>query len=248
MSKLLPVMEIFGPVIQGEGVLAGQQTFFVRFGGCDYRCNWCDSMHAVLPNLVKEGRTMMTPDEILNQLELLVPGRNKKLQGYTVTLSGGNPAMHDLTELVTKLKNMGTSVAVETQGSLFPDWLHKCNTVTFSPKPPSSGNLTVINSDFIRKVQDLPYDDVMVAIKIVVFDTLDFDYAINAYEQLKNCCFMFYMQPGTTQGLTNIGAVRDDICNRTAAMANRLCEMPEYKDIILIPQLHSLMFGYEKGK
>ena len=41
------VNEIFGPTIQGEGALIGQPTIFVRTGGCDYRCSWCDTLHAV---------------------------------------------------------------------------------------------------------------------------------------------------------------------------------------------------------
>ena len=41
------IAEIFGPTIQGEGALIGLPTVFVRTGGCDYRCSWCDSLHAV---------------------------------------------------------------------------------------------------------------------------------------------------------------------------------------------------------
>jgi hypothetical protein len=44
-----PVVEVFGPTIQGEGAMAGLPTYFVRLGGCDWRCAWCDSMHAVDP-------------------------------------------------------------------------------------------------------------------------------------------------------------------------------------------------------
>ena len=44
-----PVIEVFGPTIQGEGAEAGLPTHFVRFGGCDYRCSWCDTMYAVDP-------------------------------------------------------------------------------------------------------------------------------------------------------------------------------------------------------
>ena len=51
----LPVVEVFGPTIQGEGELAGVPTAFVRFGGCDYRCSWCDSLFAVLPEDVRDG-------------------------------------------------------------------------------------------------------------------------------------------------------------------------------------------------
>ena len=47
VSEAIRVSEIFGPTIQGEGALIGQPTVFVRTGGCDYRCSWCDSLHAV---------------------------------------------------------------------------------------------------------------------------------------------------------------------------------------------------------
>ena len=49
-AKLIPVVEIFGPTIQGEGAEAGVPTHFVRVGGCDYRCIWCDTMYAVDPD------------------------------------------------------------------------------------------------------------------------------------------------------------------------------------------------------
>ena len=42
MSKI-PVLEIFGPTIQGEGMVVGQKTMFIRTAGCDYSCAWCDS-------------------------------------------------------------------------------------------------------------------------------------------------------------------------------------------------------------
>ncbi|MDU4929904.1 MAG: 7-carboxy-7-deazaguanine synthase QueE, partial [Staphylococcus epidermidis] len=42
MAKI-PVLEIFGPTIQGEGRVIGRKTMFVRTAGCDYRCSWCDS-------------------------------------------------------------------------------------------------------------------------------------------------------------------------------------------------------------
>ncbi len=58
------ISEIFGPTIQGEGALIGQPTVFVRTGGCDYRCAWCDSLHAVDSRMRAEWRAMST-DECL---------------------------------------------------------------------------------------------------------------------------------------------------------------------------------------
>src|SRR5438105_206992 len=48
-AQTFPVIEVFGPTVQGEGPDAGRPAYFVRFGGCDYRCSWCDSMYAVEP-------------------------------------------------------------------------------------------------------------------------------------------------------------------------------------------------------
>ena len=49
MKPRIRISEIFGPTIQGEGPLMGRPTVFVRTGGCDYRCRWCDTLYAVLP-------------------------------------------------------------------------------------------------------------------------------------------------------------------------------------------------------
>ena len=67
VDKKLPLMELFGPTIQGEGTVIGQQTYFLRFGLCDYKCRMCDSMHAVDPRLVKANATYLTQAEIFEQ-------------------------------------------------------------------------------------------------------------------------------------------------------------------------------------
>jgi uncharacterized Fe-S radical SAM superfamily protein PflX len=70
-AKRLAVVEVFGPVIQGEGPLAGSKTMFVRFGGCDYRCTKCDSLHAVIPQAVKKNAQYLTAEEITDKLVAL---------------------------------------------------------------------------------------------------------------------------------------------------------------------------------
>jgi len=55
------ISEIFGPTIQGEGPLIGTPTVFVRTAGCDYRCTWCDTLYAVLPDIVRAGGSCPTP-------------------------------------------------------------------------------------------------------------------------------------------------------------------------------------------
>ncbi|RWD90497.1 MAG: 7-carboxy-7-deazaguanine synthase QueE, partial [Mesorhizobium sp.] len=60
MKGSIRISEIFGPTVQGEGPLIGRPTVFVRTGGCDYRCRWCDTLYAVLPEF-REDWTLMTP-------------------------------------------------------------------------------------------------------------------------------------------------------------------------------------------
>src|SRR5687768_8363312 len=80
-----PVIEVFGPTIQGEGAEAGVSTHFIRLGGCDYRCTWCDTMYAVDPPLVRANAERLSVDAILARVAGL------EGQPRWVTLSGGNP-------------------------------------------------------------------------------------------------------------------------------------------------------------
>src|SRR5262249_42610917 len=85
MRESIPISEIFGPTVQGEGPLIGRPTVFVRTGGCDYRCVWCDTLYAVLPEHRSEW-VLMAPTEIARRIDELA-GNDPVL----VTLSGGNP-------------------------------------------------------------------------------------------------------------------------------------------------------------
>ena len=126
----IPVLEIFGPTFQGEGRAIGQKTMFVRTGGCDYHCAWCDSDFTWNGS---EKPNRMTADEIIAELDQL------GIYDY-VTLSGGNPCLlgASMGELVTKLKARGVTLGIETQGSRWQTWLKDIDQVTLSPKPPSS--------------------------------------------------------------------------------------------------------------
>ncbi|TIV44134.1 MAG: radical SAM protein, partial [Mesorhizobium sp.] len=90
MKGRIRISEIFGPTVQGEGPLIGRPTVFVRTGGCDYRCRWCDTLYAVLPEF-REDWTLMTPNAILTEVERLSNSAR-----VLVSLSGGNPALQPL--------------------------------------------------------------------------------------------------------------------------------------------------------
>lgn len=84
---MIAISEIFGPTIQGEGALIGMPTVFVRTGGCDFRCSWCDTLYAVEPRFRNAWRSMST-DAILTEVNRLSGN-----EPILVTLSGGNPAL-----------------------------------------------------------------------------------------------------------------------------------------------------------
>src|SRR3954454_1831515 len=96
-TRTFPVIEIFGPTIQGEGAEAGLPTHFVRLGGCDYRCSWCDTMYAVDPRTVRETAEQLSGEGIIERV--------RGLAGHPewVTISGGNPALHRIDALIDGL-------------------------------------------------------------------------------------------------------------------------------------------------
>ncbi len=126
------VSEIFGPTIQGEGMLIGLPTVFVRTGGCDYRCSWCDSLHAV-DSRFRHDWEMMSPDAVWQKVIALSGG-----QPVMVSLSGGNPAIQPLGPLIDRGHGEGYRFALETQGSVPKQWFADLDVLVLSPKPPSS--------------------------------------------------------------------------------------------------------------
>src|SRR5215469_8996968 len=70
-KRTFPIIEIFGPVLQGEGRMIGAQTLFVRTGYCDHRCRWCDTLYAVEPAQVQAEAEWLTVDVIVERLDAL---------------------------------------------------------------------------------------------------------------------------------------------------------------------------------
>ncbi len=66
MNKKIPLAEIFGPTLQGEGNRVGEKVYFIRFSGCDFRCSWCDSIYT---HIIKEDTEWNTVEELLARVD-----------------------------------------------------------------------------------------------------------------------------------------------------------------------------------
>lgn len=255
-TKTLPITEIFGPVIQGEGRLCGSPTFFVRLGGCDYRCSWCDTLYSVLPERVKEEAIRMTASDIIHHLITLGVSENDM-----VTLSGGNPCIHDLTELVNTLISGNLVIAVETQGSQCPSWLSLVDYVTVSPKPPSAiSNSTSSFDTFLRWLETFRHLEFSngapnLNVKIVVDNSDDYNFAcraILATQELLGLEFdvQYHLQPCTPQDNLdeNLATTRERIHASWDRLNSWVLNTPSLRTIVsVIPQLHTLQYGHRRG-
>jgi 7-carboxy-7-deazaguanine synthase len=242
MTKKIPISEIFGPTVQGEGPLIGRPAVFVRTGGCDYRCAWCDTLYAVLPEHSDEW-VPMTPSDILARVDELTAGHP-----ILVTLSGGNPALWPLESLVTLGKSQGYSFALETQGSVAAPWFALLDWLILSPKPPSSG--MPMNWGALDTCLDAAGNQPRSALKIVVFDDDDYQYArvvARRYARLP-----IYLQVGNptpliaANGEISESVSNDHLLDRLRWLIGRVTQ-DSWFDATVLPQLHVLTWGNRRG-
>lgn len=243
------MVEIFGPTIQGEGADQGVPCLFARFGGCDFKCDWCDTPYAVLPQSVRQAERL-TPLEIVERLETLNGGT---FVTEWVILSGGNPCLHDLGPLVTMLHLWKHKVSVETQGTVWKQWLNKCNRVAVSPKPPSSGMETDLDKsqDFIWNL-----DPQIVFLKVVIFDHNDYLFARELHNKVPG--IPFFLSAGNDAGPTVGNPSRtDERTNQQVALdliakyrwlVNRVLVDPMMDDVQVQCQQHVLLWGNQRGR
>ncbi|WNC13635.1 7-carboxy-7-deazaguanine synthase QueE [Brevibacillus brevis] len=240
MSRI-PVLEIFGPTIQGEGMVIGQKTMFVRTAGCDYRCSWCDSAFT-WDGSAKDEIRQMTAEEIWEELSLLGKDRFSH-----VTISGGNPALlESIGELVQLLKERGIRSAVETQGSKWQDWLAGIDDITLSPKPPSSGMQTdyAALDRIVGNLLESGHSGV--SLKVVVFDQTDFEYARGIHRRYPG--IPFYLQPGNADiAEADTQELREKLLETFEWLIDQAMAASDMNDVKVLPQLHALVWGNKRG-
>ena len=159
-----PVMEYFYS-IQGEGVYAGQAAFFIRLGGCDIGCVWCD---------VKESwDALLHPPTLTTEIV-----ENTKHFSDTVVVTGGEPLMWDMSILTKLLKEKNKSVHIETSGAydLSGNWDWIC----LSPKK--------------RKLPKNEIYQVADELKMIIYNKSDFEFAEREAAKVNQKCVLF-LQP-----------------------------------------------------
>lgn len=253
------VVEIFGPTIQGEGVDQGVACDFVRFGGCDFKCVWCDTPHAVLPDQVRLANRL-TSREICERLEDL----HDDTRPPWVILSGGNPCLHELGSLVDKLHEMGYLVAVETQGSKWREWLRKVDRLCVSPKPPSAGQRydwmetqRFLQEGMLAKLDEMKGYEWMF-LKVVIFNEDDLDFAEKVHSQLSSA--LLYLSAGNDAGKTVGNPEREDkrsieevklgLLERSEWLVEEIFRRPNLMapDVLVQSQYHVLLWGNALGR
>ncbi len=161
----LPVMEAFHS-IQGEGYHQGKSAYFIRLGGCDVGCHWCD---------VKDSWNADNhPSWVVGDLVKEVKNHESKM----VIITGGEPLMHNLDLITSSLQSEGYQTHIETSGvhsiSGIWDW------ICFSPKKFKSPK-----PEIYEAADEL---------KVVIYNNADFLWAEQHAERVGAKCKL-YLQP-----------------------------------------------------
>ena len=161
----LPVMESFY-TLQGEGFHQGRAAYFIRLGGCDVGCFWCD---------VKESWDASLHPQIA--ISDIVSGA-KEFPGRLAVITGGEPLLHQLDELTSELQKAGFETNIETSGSshLSGHWDWIC----LSPK-----KFKAPLPEIVSQANEL---------NVVIYNMHDFTWAETYASQVNKTCKL-YLQP-----------------------------------------------------
>lgn len=182
-GSLLPLMEAFY-TIQGEGYHTGKAAYFIRLGGCDIGCHWCD----VKESWDAEMHPLTTVDEIVDSAS--------RHPSKAVVVTGGEPLLYNLEPLTRKLHDAGIKTYIETSGA-YPlsgqwDW------ICLSPKKFKSSL-----PDAIAAAGEL---------KVIIFNKSDFAWAEKHAAWVGPSCKL-YLQPEWSKAIEMTPLIVDYVMN-----------------------------------
>ncbi len=169
IKNIYPVMEHFY-TLQGEGFHQGRAAYFIRLGGCDVGCVWCD----VKESWNKDNHPQYPVEQIVHFVT------DTKAQMAVIT--GGEPLMHQLDSLTQQLQNAGIETNIETSGAY--ELSGKWNWICVSPKKFKAPLPAVL-----KRADEL---------KIIIFNKSDFAWAEQHAQMVSPECKL-YLQPEWSQ-------------------------------------------------
>ena len=182
-GSMLPLMEEFY-TIQGEGFNTGKAAYFIRLGGCDVGCHWCD----VKETWDADIHPLTPADKIVDNAA--------KYSGKAVVVTGGEPLIYNLEYLTSKLKEKEILTFIETSGAYplsgFWDW------ICLSPK-----KFKAPNPDIAQYANEL---------KIIVFNKSDFQWAEEHAKLVGPQCKL-YLQPEWSKATEMLPLIIDYVMN-----------------------------------
>ncbi|MBI1286543.1 MAG: radical SAM protein [Flavobacteriales bacterium] len=181
---LLPIMEEFY-TIQGEGFHTGKPAYFIRIGGCDVGCHWCDvkeSWDASIHPLVEVDKVVANA--------VAQPSK-------VVVVTGGEPLMFNLSYLTEKLAEEGIQVHVETSGA--HSFSGRFDWICLSPKKTASPQ-----DEYYQKAHEL---------KVIVYNRHDFEWAEQQAQKVSSDCKL-YLQPEWSRRETVLPQIIDYVMSR----------------------------------
>ena len=163
-GKVLPLMEAFYS-IQGEGFHKGKASYFIRIGGCDVGCHWCD----VKESWDAQAHPLISTTNIV---------RNALKYSEMVVVTGGEPLMWDMTILTKELKENNKKIHIETSGAyeLTGNWDWICLSPKKQMKPLDK---------IYKKVDEL---------KVIIYNNDDFKFAEDQAKKISSKAHLF-LQP-----------------------------------------------------
>ncbi len=182
---LLPLVEEFYSV-QGEGANTGKAAYFIRVGGCDICCNWCDTKYSWNAEL----HPLVTVEEITDNVV--------RSGAVAAVVTGGEPLTWNMGPLCRSLKRHGITTFLETSGAypLTGEW----DWITLSPKR-SSPPLP----DIVKRADEL---------KVVIQDNSDFEEAEKYSREAGEACVL-YLQPEWSRYREMVAAITEYVKRNT---------------------------------
>lgn len=164
-GEILPIMEQFY-TIQGEGYNTGKAAYFIRIGGCDIGCHWCDVKESWDANI----HPLTNIRDVIKNLEAY--------NAQSVVVTGGEPLIYNLDKLTAELKNKKIDTFIETSGA-YPlsgmwDW------ICLSPKK----NMSPLAESYVKADE----------LKVIVYNQHDFIWAEEQAAKVGRNCHL-YLQP-----------------------------------------------------